>query len=160
MATSEFSLFSLYLLSLIFSCLQGRTHSLQGREESGQLVWIKRAPPVSQSGSEHFRRASQRDCPRVVPFQQCPKPPKVSTGCNISSEDAQTCAPLLFSFVWSSDSILHADLKAGWTPCPNGPCMHDGKLPTGESQSFYFPPNHEKSSSFKRMEVIIHKHGL
>jgi hypothetical protein len=35
--------------------------------------------------------------------------------------------------------------------------MCNGKLPTGKSQSFYFPPNHKKSGWFKGMEIIIRK---
>ena len=43
----------------------------------------------------------------------------------------------------------------------NGPYMHDGRLPTGKPQSFYFPPEHPTMPCwFKGMEVIIHEHGL
>jgi hypothetical protein len=39
--------------------------------------------------------------------------------------------------------------------------MRDGRLPTGESQSFYFPDNHLiKPDQFKGMEVIIRERGL
>jgi len=39
--------------------------------------------------------------------------------------------------------------------------MYNGKLPTSESQSFYFPQAHLTMPGwFKGMEVIIHEHGL
>ena len=39
--------------------------------------------------------------------------------------------------------------------------MRDGQLPTGETQSFYFPPEHLTMPSwFKGMEVIIRERGL
>ena len=39
--------------------------------------------------------------------------------------------------------------------------MRDGTLPTGETQSFYFPPEHPSMPGwFKGMEVIIHERGL
>ena len=51
--------------------------------------------------------------------------------------------------------------KEGWTYHPGGPSMHSSTLPTGESQSFYFPLDHPTMLGwFKGMEVIIHKHGL
>ena len=39
-------------------------------------------------------------------------------------------------------NCICADPKDGWTPQLNGSCMRNGTLPTGESQPFYFPPNH------------------
>jgi len=46
--------------------------------------------------------------------------------------------------------------KANWPHTPDASRMCKGKLPTGESQSFYFPLDHPTMPSwFKGMEVII-----
>jgi hypothetical protein len=57
--------------------------------------------------------------------------------------------------------FMCVDPKDGWTHHPNGPHMRHGTLPTGEIQSFYFPPDHPTMPGwFKGMEVIIHERGL
>jgi len=51
---------------------------------------------------------------------------------------------------------MHTDPKANWPHTPDASRMCKGKLPTGESQSFYFPLDHPMMPSwFKGMEVII-----
>ena len=56
---------------------------------------------------------------------------------------------------------MHTDPRRAWTRCADGPRMRHGKLPTGEPQSFYFPPDHPTMPDwFKGMEVVIREHGL
>ena len=56
---------------------------------------------------------------------------------------------------------MHTALKEGWAHNLDGPRMRDGKLPTGEAQSFYFPDEHPTMPGwFKGMEVIIRERGL
>ena len=44
---------------------------------------------------------------------------------------------------------------------PDAPCMRNGTLLTGKTQSFYFLPEHPTMPGwFKGMEVIICEHGL
>jgi hypothetical protein len=51
--------------------------------------------------------------------------------------------------------------KKGWTHKNTGVHMHDGVLPNGQPQSFYFPPKpHPMPGWFKGMEVIICKNRL
>jgi hypothetical protein len=46
--------------------------------------------------------------------------------------------------------------EEGWTHHPGGPRMRNGTLPTGETQDFYFPDDHETMPGwFKGMELII-----
>jgi hypothetical protein len=48
--------------------------------------------------------------------------------------------------------IVHAGSKEGWAHYPDRPCMCDGKLLTGEDQSFYFPDEHPTMAGwFKRI---------
>jgi hypothetical protein len=57
--------------------------------------------------------------------------------------------------------IVCAVPKEGWAHHSNGPRMRDGRLPNGETQSFYFPPDHPTTPGwFKGMEVIIRERGL
>jgi hypothetical protein len=55
-----------------------------------------------------------------------------------------------------------SDLRENWVHNKGEPHMHAGVNPlTNELQSFYFPNDHPTMPGwFKRMEEIIHKHGL
>src|SRR5882762_3042458 len=65
------------------------------------------------------------------------------------------------TFIYFRILIARTVPKEGWTHHPNGPHMRDGRLPTGETQSFYFPPDHPTMPNwFKGMEVIIRERGL
>ena len=51
--------------------------------------------------------------------------------------------------------------KKDWTHHNGGPRMRNGILPTGESQSFYFPDSHPSMPGwFKGMEQILRERGL
>ena len=65
-----------------------------------------------------------------------------------------------FLFTFSSFSFASAP-KDGWANHTGGPRMRCGRLPTGETQSFYFPDDHPSMPGwFKGMEQIIRERGL
>ena len=78
--------------------------------------------------------------------------------CNLSSKYGERCA---CSFLFLFLVLTSLAPKKGWVNHAGGPHICCGRLPTSESQSFYFADDHPSMPSwFKGMEQIIVKCGL